>query len=287
MLCTARPPEMINTFKQEPQDIINDWNMYHTLSTYHAEDSYVPPSAPQPHVPPMRKKQPPVGRNRKNAYMPHQVQLLEGVYQATKMPDSAQKNVIATFVGVGSKQVQTWFQNRRSRDRRVGAALASLPHRAMGPQLIAEEHMQKVISEVMAAKEPMSNRKRQSIKLSSSPVSTATSPSYTAPPSAASITASPPRPKSPDSNNNSKCSAASPPSNIEKDCSVKSPAEQQGTPGYVEAPLQYLPSMSFMNPGATTTVHWFYEDHVGTDDIREYNRTVVMPEKYHPIPSSY
>ncbi|CAH1268347.1 NOBOX [Branchiostoma lanceolatum] len=285
MLCTARPPEMINAFKQEPQDIMNDWNMYHTQSNYH-EDSYVPPSAPQPHVPP-RKKPQQVGRNRKNAYMPHQVQLLEGVYQATKMPDSAQKNVIATFVGVGSKQVQTWFQNRRSRDRRVGAALASLPHRAMGPQLIAEEYMQKVITEVMAAKEPMSNRKRQSIKLSS-PVPAATSPGYTAPPSSTTITTSPLHPRSPDNNNNnnSKCSVTTPPSKSDKDCSVKSPVEQ-GTPGYVEAPLQYLPSMSFMNPGATTTVHWFYEDHVGTDDVREYNRTVVMPEKYHPIPSSY
>ncbi|XP_066287916.1 retinal homeobox protein Rx1-like [Branchiostoma lanceolatum] len=284
MLCTARPPEMINAFKQEPQEIMNDWNMFHTQSNYH-EDSYVPPSAPQPHVPP-RKKPQQVGRNRKNAYMPHQVQLLEGVYQATKMPDSAQKNVIATFVGVGSKQVQTWFQNRRSRDRRVGAALASLPHRAMGPQLIAEEYMQKVITEVMAAKEPMSNRKRQSIKLSS-PVPPATSPGYTAPPSTATITTSPLHPRSPDNNNNNtKCSVTTPPSKSDKDCSVKSPVEQ-GTPGYVEAPLQYLPSMSFMNPGATTTVHWFYEDHVGTDDVREYNRTVVMPEKYHPIPSSY
>ncbi|KAI8500008.1 Homeobox protein yox1 [Branchiostoma belcheri] len=285
MLCTARPPEMINTFKQEPQEIMNDWNVYHAQSGYH-EDAYLPPSVLQPPVPP-RKKPQQVGRNRKNAYMPHQVQLLEGVYQATKMPDSAQKNVIATYVGVGSKQVQTWFQNRRSRDRRVGAALASMPHRAQGPQLIADDYMQKVITEVMAAKEPMSNRKRQTMKpVPGCPLdlsTTATNPGYTSPPSATSPLH---HPRSPDNNNNSKCSTATPPSKSEQDCSVKSPVEQ-GTPGYVEAPLQYLPSMSFMNPGATTTVHWYYTDHVGTDDIREYNRTVVMPEKYHPIPSSY
>ncbi|CAI9724814.1 homeobox Mix.2-like [Octopus vulgaris] len=50
------------------------------------------------------------------SYTRHQLQLLNGIFERLRYPNSIQKQIIARRVGINREQVKVWFQNRRRKE---------------------------------------------------------------------------------------------------------------------------------------------------------------------------
>ena len=53
--------------------------------------------------------------------------ILEGVYRLNPAPDTPTKRKLAVQMRVAPRKIQTWFQNRRARERKAGARMPSMP----------------------------------------------------------------------------------------------------------------------------------------------------------------
>ncbi|BFZ07966.1 hypothetical protein BsWGS_11005 [Bradybaena similaris] len=58
---------------------------------------------------------PPPPRERLS-YTRHQLEMLNGIYEEVRYPNSTQKQLIAKRIGITREQVKIWFQNRRRKD---------------------------------------------------------------------------------------------------------------------------------------------------------------------------
>lgn len=61
------------------------------------------------------------GKSLRTSYTKDQLSTLEEYYQKSHYIDSSTKRTIAAQLNLTAKQVTIWFQNRRSRDRRITA----------------------------------------------------------------------------------------------------------------------------------------------------------------------
>ena len=58
--------------------------------------------------------------------------ILEGVYRLNPAPDTPTKRKLAVQMRVAPRKIQTWFQNRRARERRMGGEVVRPPSHAAG-----------------------------------------------------------------------------------------------------------------------------------------------------------
>ena len=69
--------------------------------------------------------------------------ILEGVYRLNPAPDTPTKRKLAVQMRVAPRKIQTWFQNRRARERRLGGTVQRPP---ATPMASASDHAQGVFA---------------------------------------------------------------------------------------------------------------------------------------------
>lgn len=67
---------------------------------------------------------------RRNAYTDEQLQRLKDVYEENKFPSDAERAALAEELGVESKRISRWFQNRRNEERRASPTRSLSPMRS-------------------------------------------------------------------------------------------------------------------------------------------------------------
>jgi len=72
---------------------------------------------------------------RRNAYTDEQLQRLKDVYEENKIPSDEERAALAEELGVESKRITRWFQNRRNEERRASPTRSLSPARSGSARL--------------------------------------------------------------------------------------------------------------------------------------------------------
>ncbi|VDM27418.1 unnamed protein product [Hydatigera taeniaeformis] len=58
-------------------------------------------------------------RRRRTNYRPHELEVLEAAFRATRNPDRLTRQELANRLGTNERRIQVWFKNRRAKLRRL------------------------------------------------------------------------------------------------------------------------------------------------------------------------